>query len=1022
MLGPFVDPGSRTFWGGLVVSGILAMAVWWAGGVVYPRGWWRTLRHRSTLLDVQLYVGRRMLGLVLAGASLGTALWAATTMVRFMDDWWGRPAVEAPEWLVIGAYALSLFVAWDLSRFLVHLAMHRVPMLWELHQVHHSAEVLTPLTFHRIHPLESLIYQLRGWVVTSLVAALFFWVFRSDARDWTILGVHGIGFLLNVATGNLRHSEVWLSFGRWERWWISPAQHQVHHALDPRLQGKNLGTWLAAWDRLAGTWVAAEQPVAEFGVSAHERNHGYDLFSAWFGPVRAMWSSRLSGAAMLLLAGTRAQAQPVENEPVEDESVEILDDDGESIIVYGQDGTVRVAGSAHHIGEDQLEQFQYDDIERVVSAVPGVTTRGEDGFGLRPNIGIRGVNSDRSAKITLLEDGIPLVPAPYAAPAAYYFPMSTRLTGVEVFKGPAAIAHGPHTIGGAINLRTRDVPEAPAAYIDLAGGMQQTGRVHAWAGVGNGTHGLLVEGVRLQTAGFKQLDGGGPTGFTRHEAMLKGLLGLGASVRLESKLGYAHERSFETYLGLTLDDSQQTPYRRYAASAEGDMRWHRTQAELSLVAERGPLRLRTSLYHHYLTRQWTKLNRFAGGPELHDLLQAAPTGGSGAAYLAILRGEADSLTPEQQLMIGTNDRRFHSAGVQSTGRHDHGVGAVQGTTRFGIRAHGDFVQRIHSEGPWAMLDGSLERTGEPEQVFLDSDSRALALATWAQEELTWRSLRVLPGVRFEGIATQREDKGQPETEALRAAVLPGLGLLWAAARDVDIYAGGHRGFSPVAPGQPRDVQPEVSWNYELGTRVGTADRHMELTGYLNDYVNLTGQCTVSGGCIGSNVDQQFNGGRVWVGGAEAVAGYRLWLPGRWSVPVEASWTWTVSRFRTSFTSGFPQFGSVQAGDSLPYVPGHSGHARLGLEHPRVRIGLGATARTGMRDQAGQGPLTDLDVPALLLLDAAVEAQVTRGVSVYATGNNLTNSRAIVSWRPFGARPTAPLRVMAGVRVAPETRD
>ena len=76
----------------------------------------------------------------------------------------------------------------------------------------------------------------------------------------------------------------------------------------------------------------------------------------------------------------------------------------------------------------------------------------------------------------------------------------------------------------------------------------------------------------------------------------------------------------------------------------------------------------------------------------------------------------------------------------------------------------------------------------------------------------------------------------------------------------------------------------------------------------------------------------------------------------------------------------------------------------------------------MRDQAGQGPLTDLDVPALLLLDAAVEAQVTRGVSVYATGNNLTNSRAIVSWRPFGARPTAPLRVMAGVRVAPETRD
>jgi outer membrane receptor for Fe3+-dicitrate len=123
-----------------------------------------------------------------------------------------------------------------------------------------------------------------------------------------------------------------------------------------------------------------------------------------------------------------------------------------------KDGTPRVAGSAHRVDEETLERFEYDNVERVLAEVPGVSTRGEDGYGLRPNIGMRGASSDRSAKVTLMEDGVLFAPAPYAAPAAYYFPMSTRLVGVEVFKGPAATRFGPQTVGGAINLLTRRVP------------------------------------------------------------------------------------------------------------------------------------------------------------------------------------------------------------------------------------------------------------------------------------------------------------------------------------------------------------------------------------------------------------------------------------------------------------------------------------------------------------------------------------------------------------------------------------
>ena len=243
----------------------------------------------------------------------------------------------------------------------------------------------------------------------------------------------------------------------------------------------------------------------------------------------------------------------------------------------------------------------------------GTTVRDEDGFGLRPNIGIRGANSDRSAKITLLEDGIPLAPAPYAAPAAYYFPMSTRLVGVEIFKGPAAVQHGPQTIAGAINLLTRPIPEDTDGQVDLAYGLYNSSKIHVWAG----TPGILLEGVRTASAGFKELEDGGPTGFERTELMAK--LGTGD---LELKLGYANELSHETYLGLHIDDFEEDPYQRYAASSLGLMSWRRTQAELAWDARLDRrFSTRTVAYHHYLDRSWRKLNRFQEGPDLHALLQ-----------------------------------------------------------------------------------------------------------------------------------------------------------------------------------------------------------------------------------------------------------------------------------------------------------------------------------------------------------------------------------------------------------------
>ena len=106
-------------------------------------------------------------------------------------------------------------------------------------------------------------------------------------------------------------------------------------------------------------------------------------------------------------------------------------------ITGGKDEVLQQPGSATFIDDVALEAFEYTDIHRVLNAVPGVNVQEEDGYGLRPNIGLRGTSPERSKKITVMEDGILSGPAPYAAPAAYYFPNISRMSAVEVFKGPS---------------------------------------------------------------------------------------------------------------------------------------------------------------------------------------------------------------------------------------------------------------------------------------------------------------------------------------------------------------------------------------------------------------------------------------------------------------------------------------------------------------------------------------------------------------------------------------------------------
>ena len=126
--------------------------------------------------------------------------------------------------------------------------------------------------------------------------------------------------------------------------------------------------------------------------------------------------------------------------------------DIESVTIIGSKDDVKdLAGSGAVISNEDLEKAMDTDIAKILSAVPGMYMRTEEGYGLRPNISIRGTAIERSGKVTIMEDGVLVAPSPYTSSAAYYFPTTGRIHSVEVLKGPAAVSQGPQTIGGAIN-------------------------------------------------------------------------------------------------------------------------------------------------------------------------------------------------------------------------------------------------------------------------------------------------------------------------------------------------------------------------------------------------------------------------------------------------------------------------------------------------------------------------------------------------------------------------------------------
>ena len=294
----FVSPQKRVFVGylgsALIIAAVASLiaargdlAAGWRAlyrDVLSPEVWWSA----SARADYKIFALNQAIMLGLA-PRLITHLALATLLFEYCHSLFGAPPMlgnRLPGWSVVAGFTLASFLLDDLSRYLVHRMLHRWPVLWAFHRVHHSAETLTPITVFRTHPVEGVLFALRGALVQGTVIGGFVFCFGPAVDLVTVLGANVFLFLFNAAGANLRHSHVWLSYGSWaECVVLSPAQHQIHHSTAPEHFDRNFGSVLAVWDLIGGTLYRPRyRERICFGLAEETGLAAHGLLRLYLGP------------------------------------------------------------------------------------------------------------------------------------------------------------------------------------------------------------------------------------------------------------------------------------------------------------------------------------------------------------------------------------------------------------------------------------------------------------------------------------------------------------------------------------------------------------------------------------------------------------------------------------------------------------------------------------------------------------------------------------------------------------------
>lgn len=664
----------------------------------------------------------------------------------------------------------------------------------------------------------------------------------------------------------------------------------------------------------------------------------------------------------------------------------------------------RTPGSVDVLEPAALRASRVFTVEEALRKLPGVFARPEEGFGLRPNVSIRGLNPTRSTRVLLLEDGVPLAYAPYGDNASYYHPPVDRYESVELIKGSGQIAQGPMTIGGVLNYVTPAVPEKSSGSLALAGGNRDYFNAHArYGGTWRG-FGLLLDGIRKQGEGARDNVRSGLSDFTAKLNWAPG-----ARHALAGKLNHYREDSRVTYSGLRLDEWLENP--RQNPFRNDGFEGRRTGASLSHLWSLSPEAILTATaYGSVFSRDWW---RQSSNSNQRPATAANPLCG-GMANLHTSCGNEGRL------------RDYSAWGVDPRLRLSHSLLGTRNEMDAGFRAHFEIQERLQVNG-----DAPLARTG---RIVENNRRGTQAYSGYLQNRFIFGRLVLTPGLRLENVHYQRSNRLFNNNlgvtgETSLTAWIPGIGAAWTANPRVTVFAGVHRGFAPPRAediinnsGGFVELDPELSWNTELGVRTRLArNLALESTFFRLDYSNQIIPASLAGG-VGAALT---SAGQTLHQGLETSGRYEwrdLFGTGH-TLALRSAWTWMpVARFEGTRFSIVPGFSSVPVtGNRLPYAARSLLNAtaiwttRRGvstlLEMVQTSRMFGDDLNTVNSTADGQRGA----IPGYVIWNATVnvplEAQRT---TAFFTVKNLAN-RLYLADRVRGMLPGSPRLIQAGLQ-------
>lgn len=737
---------------------------------------------------------------------------------------------------------------------------------------------------------------------------------------------------------------------------------------------------------------------------------------------------RNSLLAASLLVTTFVFAQKKELSKTQKDSIESLNE-----VIITTDAIVgskfkakNKAGSTYFISPKELKSFNYDDVSRILRTVPGVTIQEEDGFGLRPNIGMRGTSPNRSEKITLMEDGILIAPAPYAAPAAYYFPTVNRMQSFEILKGGSQIQYGPYTTGGAINMVSTQIPSRFSGRIIASIGSFNTKKTYVNIGDEHKNFGYVLEYNNRNSDGFKKIDNSSKnTGFQGNDYVAKFRVNTNANAKvyqsLTAKIQYSEDLANETYLGLTDTDYGANPFRRYVGSNEDYIDTEHRQIMLThLIKPSQNLSITTKAYKNDFARNWYKLDALRLGTSrvsINSILEDPVR--FNAEYRAVTGVDN---TIDNALLVKANNREYEAKGIQTVANYTFETGKVKHDIDFGIRYHEDYEDRFQWVDGYAIQNGVMNRTssGIP-GTDANRITKAQAVAVHVLYNLNIDRFTFTPGIRYEDIKLNSLNYGTNDVNRVGTALakannninvwIPGMGILYKINDDYNVFTSIHKGFSP--PGITAGEDAENSLNTELGFRFRKNALQGEIIGYYNNFSNLQGSDSMSGG--GTGTGDLFNAGAAVVKGIELLATYDV-INNRekgFKLPVTVSYTLTDTELKNNFNSTI--WGTVENGDEIPYIAKNQIAITTAFETEKLNFALSGKYVDAFRTLAGNGTIPAANkVPSNFIIDFSAKYHLTNNISLMGNIINLLDKEYAVSRVPAGLRPGQPFGINFGI--------